>query len=116
MRSLVTIGGEPFSSVASATNSSATSDKPTHARKARAGIVAFRLETVGVQCASTVGRTANAGGAKCFVDPDGAGAATALRVAAETTEDMACSTMCGVRRGLHFVVAQDGAGTDNHSS
>src|SRR5262245_11447008 len=38
LRWLVTIAGEPFSSVASATNSSATSTEPTTAKKARTGI------------------------------------------------------------------------------
>src|SRR6478736_1314918 len=42
-RSLVTIAGEPLSSVASATNSNAARTRPTTARKARAGIVALRL-------------------------------------------------------------------------
>src|SRR5690348_3795836 len=44
MRSLVTIGGEPGFIVAEATNSSVTSTKPATARKARAGIAAFRLQ------------------------------------------------------------------------
>jgi hypothetical protein len=38
MRSLVTIGGEPFSRVAFATNSNAMSTKPATAKKVRAGI------------------------------------------------------------------------------
>jgi hypothetical protein len=41
-RLLVTIGGELGSSVASATNSTAISAKPTNARKVRAGIAAFQ--------------------------------------------------------------------------
>jgi hypothetical protein len=40
-RWLVTIGGEPGSSVAFATNSNAISAKPATAKKARAGIAAF---------------------------------------------------------------------------
>src|SRR5262249_21555012 len=38
MRSLVTIGGEPFSRVAFATNSNAMSTKPATVKKVRAGI------------------------------------------------------------------------------
>src|SRR5262249_9144897 len=52
-RWLVTITGELFSSVASATNSSATSTKPTAARKARAGIAAFRLHASAPPCMTT---------------------------------------------------------------
>jgi hypothetical protein len=42
-RSLVTIGGGPGVRVASATNSNATSAKPTTAKKVRAGIATFPL-------------------------------------------------------------------------
>src|SRR5262245_44629486 len=42
-RWLTTIGGAPGSNVAFARYSNATSTKPTTARKARAGITAFRL-------------------------------------------------------------------------
>src|SRR5262245_57757636 len=42
VRWLVTIAGELFSSVASATNSNATSTEPTTAKKPRIGIGAYR--------------------------------------------------------------------------